>query len=85
MDALVHGLSKELGPGGVRVNGIRPGVIETTIHEASGHPERVEAIGSRTPLGRAGRPDEVAAAIVWLLGDDASYATSALLDVTDGL
>ena len=84
IDSLTLGLAKELGPVGVRVNAVRPGIIDTEIHASGGRPERAARAGGATPLGRAGTPDEVAAAIVWLLGDSASYVTGALLDVTGG-
>ncbi|MGU3494039.1 SDR family oxidoreductase [Xanthobacteraceae bacterium A53D] len=83
-DVLVNGLSKELGPKGVRVNGVRPGLIETDIHASGGKPDRAQVLGATAPLGRAGTAEEVAQAIVWLLSDEASYVTGALLDVTGG-
>ena len=84
VDALTIGLGKELGPQGVRVNAVRPGLIETDIHSSSGDPDRARRLGATTPLGRAGRAEEVAEAIVWLLSDAASYATGAILDVSGG-
>lgn len=84
MDSLTVGLSKELGPTGVRVNAVRPGAIKTEIHETTGDPGRVDRIGGQTPLGRAGEADEVAQAIVWLLSSDSSYVSGALLDVAGG-
>jgi len=84
VDTLTLGLAKELGPEGVRVNAIRPGLIETDIHLASGEPDRARALGRSTPLGRPGRPGEVAEAVVWLMSDAASYVTGAILDVTGG-
>ena len=84
IDTLTLGLSKELGPEGVRVNAIRPGLIETDIHASGGEPERAKRLGATAPLGRPGLPDEVAEAIVWLLSDAASYTTGALLDVAGG-
>jgi NAD(P)-dependent dehydrogenase (short-subunit alcohol dehydrogenase family) len=84
IDTLTIGLAKELGPQGVRVNAVRPALIETEIHASGGQPDRAHRLGSATPLGRAGRPEEVAAAIVWLLDDGASYTTGAILDVAGG-
>ncbi|HEY2783150.1 MAG TPA: SDR family oxidoreductase [Steroidobacteraceae bacterium] len=84
IDTLTVGLAKELGPQGVRVNAVRPGLIETEIHASGGQPDRARRLGAGTPMGRAGRPEEVAAAIVWLLDDDASYTTGAILDVAGG-
>ena len=84
IDTLAIGLAKELGKQGVRVNAVRPGLIDTEIHASAGQPDRAHRLGSAAPLGRAGRAEEVAAAIVWLLGDAASYTTGALLDVAGG-
>jgi NAD(P)-dependent dehydrogenase (short-subunit alcohol dehydrogenase family) len=84
LDTLAIGLAKELAQQGVRVNAVRPGVIETEIHASGGQPDRARRIGATTPMGRAGRPAEVADAIVWLLGDGASYTTGAILDVAGG-
>jgi NAD(P)-dependent dehydrogenase (short-subunit alcohol dehydrogenase family) len=84
VDTLTIGLAKELAPQGVRVNAVRPGLIETEIHASGGQPDRAKRIGATTPMGRPGRPEEVAEAIVWLLGDGASYTTGAILDVAGG-
>ena len=84
VDTLTIGLAKELAQQGVRVNAVRPGLIETDIHASGGQPDRARRIGATTPMGRAGRPEEVAEAIVWLLGDGASYTTGAILDVAGG-
>jgi NAD(P)-dependent dehydrogenase (short-subunit alcohol dehydrogenase family) len=84
LDTLAMGLAKELGVEGVRVNAIRPGLIETGIHASSGDPHRARRLGASTPLARAGRPEEIAEAIVWLLSDAASYVTGAILDVAGG-
>ena len=84
IDTFTVGLAKEVGLDGIRVNAVRPGVIRTDIHLASGDPARVERIGATAPLGRPGDAEEVARAIVWLLSDEASYMTGALLDVTGG-
>jgi NAD(P)-dependent dehydrogenase (short-subunit alcohol dehydrogenase family) len=84
VDTLAIGLAKELAPQGVRVNAIRPGVIETDIHASGGQPDRAKRLGATMPMGRAGRPEEVAEAILWLLSDGASYTTGAVLDVAGG-
>jgi NAD(P)-dependent dehydrogenase (short-subunit alcohol dehydrogenase family) len=84
IDTMTIGLARELGPQGVRVNAVRPGLIETDIHASGGRPDRAQRLGRETPLGRAGRPEEVAEAIVWLLSDASSYVTGALLDVAAG-
>ncbi|WP_018588072.1 SDR family NAD(P)-dependent oxidoreductase [Salinispora arenicola] len=84
-DALTIGLAKELAPRGIRVNAVAPGIIRTDIHTLSGQPDRPEQTASRIPLGRPGEPDEVAAAITWLLGPDASYTTGTILRVSGGL
>lgn len=84
VDTLTIGLAKELGPEGVRVNAIRPGLIDTEIHASGGKPDRAAQLGATTPLGRAGTATEVAESIVWLLSDASSYVTGALLDVAGG-
>jgi NAD(P)-dependent dehydrogenase (short-subunit alcohol dehydrogenase family) len=84
LDTLALGLARELGPQGVRVNAVRPGLIETEIHAAGGDADRATRLGAATPLGRPGTPEEVAEAIIWLLSDAASYTTGAILDVSGG-
>ena len=84
IDTLTLGLARELGPDGIRVNAVRPGVVLTQIHERNGTPGRAERVGTSAPLGRAGTPGEVAEAILWLVSDAASYASGAILDVTGG-
>lgn len=84
IDTLTLGLSKEVGPEGIRVNAIRPGVIHTDIHASSGDPERADRIGASSPLQRAGEPEEIARAILWLASDEASYVSGAILDVAGG-
>lgn len=69
---------------GVRVNAVRPGLVDTEIHASSGDPDRARRLGAATPVGRAGQPGEIAEAIVWLLSDASSYVTGAILDVTGG-
>ena len=84
IDTLTLGLSKEVGPEGIRVNAVRPGVIHTEIHASSGDPERADRIGKGAPLERAGEPEEIARAILWLASDEASYVSGAILDVSGG-
>jgi len=84
IDTLTIGLAKELGGEGIRVNAVRPGIIRTGIHLSSGDPARVGRIGAMAPLQRAGEALEVAHAILWLLSDEASYMSGALVDVTGG-
>jgi NAD(P)-dependent dehydrogenase (short-subunit alcohol dehydrogenase family) len=81
VDTITIGLSKELGPDGIRVNAVAPGAVWTEIHL---DPERPARVGATTPLGRAGEPDEIAGAVAWLLSDDASYTTGAILRVAGG-
>ncbi|QIE56457.1 SDR family oxidoreductase [Pikeienuella piscinae] len=83
MDTLTRGLAVELAPS-VRVNAVRPGIIETDIHGDAGMPDRAEILGPDQPLGRAGTAEETAAAILWLLSDEASYVTGAIIDVAGG-
>ena len=84
IDTLTLCLSKELGPEGVRVNAIRPGLIDTEIHASGGAPDRAHVLGATAPLGRPGAAEEIAEAAVWLISDAASYVTGALLDVAGG-
>lgn len=84
MDAMTLGLAKELGPEGIRVNAVRPGLIETDIHASGGQPDRAARLGAGTPMGRAGKADEVAEAILWLLEDKSSYVTASLIDIGGG-
>ena len=84
LDTLTIGLAKELGHSGVRVNAVRPGLIETDIHASVGQPDRAQRLGATTPIGRAGRVEEIAEPIVWLLTDTASCVTGAILDVAGG-
>jgi NAD(P)-dependent dehydrogenase (short-subunit alcohol dehydrogenase family) len=85
VDSLTKGLAKELGPQGVRVNAVRPGLIDTEIHASGGQPDRARSRGVHTPLGRPGSAEEVAEAIIWLLSDLSSYNTGTLVDVTGGI
>lgn len=84
IDTLGIGLSREVADEGVRVNVVRPGVIDTEMHGRNGRPDRATDMAHTIPMKRAGHPSEVAAAIVWLLGDDASYCTGSILDVAGG-
>jgi NAD(P)-dependent dehydrogenase (short-subunit alcohol dehydrogenase family) len=84
VDTLTLGLSKEVGPEGIRVNAIRPGVIKTDIHASGGQPGRAEKIGATAPLQRAGEAEEIAHGILWLASDEASYTSGAILDITGG-
>ncbi len=85
VDSMTVGLAKELGPRGIRVNAVASGTVHTTIHELSGIPDRPERVAPVIPLRRAAQPEEIAAAIVWLLGDEASFTTGAVLRVAGGL
>lgn len=84
IDTFTLGLAKEVAAEGIRVNAVRPGIIETDIHASGGLPNRARDVAPQVPMQRAGTAREVAEAIVWLLGDQASYTTGALLDVTGG-
>ena len=84
IDTFTLGLAQEVAAEGIRVNGVRPGIIDTSIHASGGQPDRARRLASTVPLGRPGTADEVAAAVTWLLSDDASYATGAVLDVSGG-
>jgi NAD(P)-dependent dehydrogenase (short-subunit alcohol dehydrogenase family) len=84
VDVFTLGLARELATEGVRVNAVRPGIIDTEIHASGGQPERAQRLAPQIPMQRPGRAEEVAAAICWLLSDEASYTTGALLDVTGG-
>ena len=84
IDTLGLGLAREVSGEGIRVNVVRPGIIETDIHASGGQPDRAARLGPTAPLGRAGRADEIAAAVRWLLSDEASYCTGSVLDVAGG-
>jgi NAD(P)-dependent dehydrogenase (short-subunit alcohol dehydrogenase family) len=84
VDTLTVGLARELAADGVRVNGIRPGLIATDIHASGGRPDRVAALAPSVPMGRGGTAEEAAEAVVWLLSDAASYVTGATIDVAGG-
>ena len=84
IDTMTIGLAQEVGREGIRVNAVRPGLIRTDIHASGGEPERVDRLGPNVPLGRGGGPDEVGAVIAWLLSEEASYVSGALIDVSGG-
>jgi NAD(P)-dependent dehydrogenase (short-subunit alcohol dehydrogenase family) len=84
IDSFTLGLADELAPEGIRVNAIRPGLIETGIHARGGDPDRLARLGNTPPLGRPGTAEECAEAVLWLLSDRASYVTRSILDVAGG-
>lgn len=84
VDSLTAGLALEVATEGVRVNAVRPGVTDTGIHADSGDPGRAQAAAGSIPMGRPGRPEEIAEAVVWLLSAAASYVTGSVLDVSGG-
>ncbi|AQQ69306.1 NAD(P)-dependent oxidoreductase [Microbulbifer agarilyticus] len=84
VDTLTIGLSKEVAKEGIRVNGVRPGFIHTEMHADGGEPERIARLAPQIPLGRGGKDTEVAAAIAWLLSEQAAYSTGTFVDVTGG-
>jgi NAD(P)-dependent dehydrogenase (short-subunit alcohol dehydrogenase family) len=84
VDTLGIGLAKEVATEGVRVNVVRPGIIDTEIHASGGQPDRVARVGPQVPVGRAGQAEEVAAAVLWFLSDASSYCTGSILDVAGG-
>jgi len=84
IDSLTIGLSREVAADGIRVNAVAPGIIATEIHASGGEPDLVERLGPGVPMKRAGTAEEVAAPIVWLLSDEASYTTGAILDIGGG-
>ena len=84
LDTMTIGLAAETADCGIRVNAVRPGLIDTEIHHEVGIPDRVKRFGPKMPIGRAGEAREVAEAIVWLLSDKASYVTGDFINVTGG-
>lgn len=84
IDSLTLGLAREVAGEGIRVNAVRPGLIETDIHASGGEPGRIDRLRSSIPMRREGYPEEVAEAICWLLSDAASYVTGTILEVTGG-
>lgn len=84
VDAFTLGLAKEVAAEGIRVNAVRPGLIDTDIHASGGLPDRVQQLAHQVPMQRGGTAQEVAHTIVWLLSEEASYTTMSLVDVSGG-
>ena len=84
IDTMTLGLSHEVASQGIRVNAVRPGLIETEIHASGGQPDRIARLAPGVPMGRGGTADEVAEAICWLMSDKSSYSTGAIIDVSGG-
>jgi NAD(P)-dependent dehydrogenase (short-subunit alcohol dehydrogenase family) len=84
IDSFTLGLAREVAAEGIRVNAVRPGIIDTEIHASGGLPDRARDLAPQVPMRRAGSADEVAAAVIWLLSDAASYTTGTVIDVTGG-
>jgi NAD(P)-dependent dehydrogenase (short-subunit alcohol dehydrogenase family) len=84
IDTFTLGLAREVASEGIRVNAVRPGIIDTEIHASGGLPDRARQVAPMVPMQRAGTAEEVAQAIVWLLSEESSYTTGAVIDVTGG-
>ena len=84
IDTFTLGLAREVAAEGVRVNAVRPGIIETDIHASGGQPGRAAQLGVQVPMQRPGTAEEVAQAVLWLLSDESSYTTGSIVDVTGG-
>ena len=84
IDTFTRGLALEVAGEGIRVNGVRPGIIDTTIHADGGEPGRVQRLGPTVPLGRGGTAEEIAEAIYWLASDKSSYATGTTIELSGG-
>ncbi len=84
VDSLTIGLAKEVAAEGIRVNAVRPGIIDTEIHASGGAPERAQQMAPLVPMQRPGTASEIAKSILWLLSEESSYTTGSILDVTGG-
>ena len=84
VDTFTFGLGIEVASEGIRVNAVRPGLINTELHAIGGDPQRAQRFGSTVPIGREGKPEEIADAVMWLLSDTASYVVGAIVDVGGG-
>ncbi len=84
IDTFTLGLAREVAAEGIRVNAVRPGIIDTDIHASGGQPNRARDVAPQVPMQRAGTADEVAQSIVWLLSNNSSYTSGALLDISGG-
>jgi NAD(P)-dependent dehydrogenase (short-subunit alcohol dehydrogenase family) len=84
IDTFTFGLGIEVASEGIRVNAVRPGLINTELHAIGGDPQRAQRFGSTVPIGREGEPEEIADAVMWLLSDTASYVVGAMVDVGGG-
>lgn len=84
MDVMTLGLAKEVAAEGIRVNAVRPGLIDTDIHASGGQPDRVQRLAPNVPMQRGGTPEEVADAIVWLMSDGSHYTTGSLIEISGG-
>ena len=85
IEAFTRGLAREVAREGIRVNAVAPGTVQTEIHATGGDPGRPARMAPRIPLGRVGAPEEIAAAILWLLSDAAAYVTGSILTIAGGL
>jgi NAD(P)-dependent dehydrogenase (short-subunit alcohol dehydrogenase family) len=84
VDSFTVGLAKEVAAEGIRVNAVRPGIIDTDIHASGGLPDRARDMAPQVPMQRAGSAEEVARSILWLMSPESSYTTGTVLDVTGG-
>ncbi|MDP9796157.1 NAD(P)-dependent dehydrogenase (short-subunit alcohol dehydrogenase family) [Catenuloplanes nepalensis] len=84
VDTITRGLGLEAAPRGIRVVGVRPGIIDTEIHASGGDPDRARRVGPTLPLGRAGTPEDIARTVAWLLSPAAAYITATTIDVSGG-